>query len=55
MVGEGYGELRDAALLVRDGRIAWMGPEAKLPAGFVEAREIDLGGGNIRLFKTRPA
>ena len=44
MVGEGYGELRDAALLVRDGRIAWMGPEAKLPAGFVEAREIDLGG-----------
>ena len=28
----GYGELRDAALAVRDGRIAWLGPRRALPA-----------------------
>jgi imidazolonepropionase len=27
------GELRDAALVVRDGRIAWLGPERTLPTG----------------------
>jgi imidazolonepropionase len=27
----GYGELRDAAIAVRDGRIAWFGPQAQAP------------------------
>jgi imidazolonepropionase len=27
----GYGEIRDAAIAVKDGRIAWLGPEAALP------------------------
>lgn len=41
----GYGELRDAALLVRDGRIAWLGAEEALPAGLDVAVEIDGEGG----------
>lgn len=46
----GYGELRDAALLIRDGRIAWLGREADLPArgSFPfdgEMAEIDGDGG----------
>lgn len=41
----GYGELRDAALLVRDGRIAWLGAESALPAGLDVAVEIDGAGG----------
>jgi imidazolonepropionase len=28
----GYGEIRDAAIAVKDGRIAWLGPRAALPA-----------------------
>jgi imidazolonepropionase len=41
MVG-GYGELRDAAIAVRDGRIAWLGPRDQAPAG---ARSVhDCGG-----------
>ncbi|MBP1207292.1 imidazolonepropionase [Duganella sp. 1411] len=28
----GYGEIRDAAIAVKDGRIAWLGPAAALPA-----------------------
>ncbi|MEO5934461.1 MAG: imidazolonepropionase, partial [Duganella sp.] len=28
----GYGEVRDAAIAVKDGRIAWLGPVAALPA-----------------------
>jgi len=31
----GYGEVRDGALAVRDGRIAWLGPRDELPAGHV--------------------
>ncbi|WP_317205412.1 imidazolonepropionase [Janthinobacterium sp.] len=31
MVG-GYGEIRDAAIAVKDGKIAWLGPRAALPA-----------------------
>ncbi|MBO7942477.1 hypothetical protein JTP77_042235, partial [Streptomyces sp. S9] len=30
--GAGYGEIADAALAWRDGRIAWLGPRAQLPA-----------------------
>ncbi|OON60519.1 imidazolonepropionase [Massilia sp. KIM] len=38
---EGYGELQDAALAVKDGRIAWLGPRAQAPRA---AREHDCGG-----------
>ena len=42
--GEPYGAIEDAAILIRDGRIAWVGPRADLPAH--AAAEIDrLGGG----------
>lgn len=41
----GYGEIRDAALLIdADERIGWMGPERDLPAGLDAASEIDCGG-----------
>lgn len=39
-----YGEIRDAAIAVRDGRIAWLGPRAALPAGARAAVEHDGGG-----------
>ena len=29
--GQGYGEIRDAAIAVKDGAIAWLGPRANLP------------------------
>jgi imidazolonepropionase len=41
---DGYGEIRDAALAVKDGRIAWLGPRAALPAQ-LEARVVHDGGG----------
>ena len=38
---DGYGELRDGAIAVRDGRIAWLGPRAQAP----QASEVrDCGG-----------
>lgn len=37
----GYGEQRDAALAVKDGRIAWIGPRAQAPRA---AQERDCGG-----------
>lgn len=40
-----YGSVRDAALTVADGRIAWLGRERELPAGCQAMREIDAGGG----------
>ena len=40
MVG-GYGEIEDAALAVRDGRIAWIGPGAAKP---LASSEYDCGG-----------
>ena len=30
-MAEGYGEIRDAAIAVKDGRIAWLGPKAEAP------------------------
>lgn len=40
----GYGEIHDGAIAVRDGRIAWMGKRADLPAGCHAAVEHDAGG-----------
>ncbi|GAB3268731.1 imidazolonepropionase [Chitinimonas naiadis] len=40
-----YGVLRDAALLMRDGRIAWLGREADLPADLGEYEVVDGEGG----------
>ncbi len=43
MVG-GYGLIRDAALVMEGGRIAWIGPLSDLPTGFAAAERHDLGG-----------
>ena len=40
----GYGELRDGAVAVRDGRIAWIGARSALPSGTSAAVEHDAGG-----------
>jgi len=40
----GYGEIRDAALAVRAGRIVWLGRRADLPAELQADRIIDGGG-----------
>ena len=42
MAGDGLGLVERGALAVRDGRIAWVGPEAELPAG--EGPETDCEG-----------
>jgi imidazolonepropionase len=39
---QGYGELRDGAIAVRDGRIAWLGPRAQAPRAAV----VHDGGGS---------
>ncbi|WP_246479676.1 imidazolonepropionase [Niveibacterium microcysteis] len=44
-VGEGYGTVRNAALAWRDGTIAWLGPEAELPAEFSALPPHDGAGG----------
>jgi imidazolonepropionase len=44
MTGDGIGAIRDAALAVRDGRIAWLGPAAALPAGTAVHSDRDGGG-----------
>jgi imidazolonepropionase len=43
-MAEGYGEIRDAAIAVKDGRIAWLGPQAELPSR--QAGAVHDGGGN---------
>jgi imidazolonepropionase len=42
---DGYGEIRDGAIAVKDGRIAWLGPQARMPQ---DARAVTVhdGGGN---------
>jgi imidazolonepropionase len=42
---DGYGEIRDAAIAVKDGRIAWLGPQAQMPQ---DARAVTVhdGGGS---------
>ncbi|MYM29975.1 imidazolonepropionase [Duganella sp. CY15W] len=44
MVG-GYGEIRDAAIAVKDGRIAWLGAQADMPQG-AQAVTVHDGGGS---------
>lgn len=45
-MADGYGEIRDGAIAVRDGRIAWLGQRAELPAGALEsAGAVHDGGG----------
>ena len=39
-----YGEIRDGALAIKDGRIAWLGRQSDLPAHY-QANEIFDGGG----------
>src|SRR5574343_780686 len=41
---DGYGEVRDGAIAVRDGRIAWLGPMEQLPADGQAARVHDGAG-----------
>jgi imidazolonepropionase len=41
----GYGEIRDGAIAVRDGRIAWIGQRSELPAGSRATIEHDGRGG----------
>ena len=36
--------VENAAVVVRDGAVAWVGPEADLPAGLGDAAELDAGG-----------
>lgn len=40
-----YGRIDGGALIVADGRIAWLGKESELPAGLQAKREIDGEGG----------
>ena len=45
MAGTGsYDLIPDGAVVVRDGRIVWVGPRADLPAGLRVVEELDLGG-----------
>jgi imidazolonepropionase len=43
--GSSYCEVRDAAIAVKDGRIAWLGPQAEMPAG-AQAVTVHDGGGS---------
>jgi imidazolonepropionase len=43
--GAPYGAVRDGALAVRDGRIAWIGPRSELPQALRTSTELDGGGG----------
>ena len=44
-MAEAHAEIRNGALLIRDGRIAWLGTEAALPAGIGDCEEVDGHGG----------
>lgn len=38
---DGYGEIRDAAIAVKDGKIAWLGAQSELPAEYGAAKTHD--------------
>ncbi|MFZ6769045.1 imidazolonepropionase [Undibacterium sp. Di26W] len=38
---DGYADIRDAAIAVKDGKIAWLGLQAELPAGYITAKTHD--------------
>ncbi|MBC3908621.1 imidazolonepropionase [Undibacterium umbellatum] len=38
---DGYGEIKDAAIAVKDGRIVWLGSRSELPAEYVVAKTHD--------------
>ncbi|MFZ6657039.1 imidazolonepropionase [Undibacterium sp. TJN19] len=38
---EGYGEIRDAAIAVKDGKIVWLGQQGNLPAGYSASKTHD--------------
>ncbi|NGZ82743.1 imidazolonepropionase [Duganella aceris] len=44
-MADGYGEIRDAAIAVKDGNIAWLGAQADLPPG-AQAVTVHDGGGS---------
>jgi imidazolonepropionase len=44
-MADGYGEIRDAAIAVKDGRIAWLGPQAGMSGG-AQAVTVHDGGGS---------
>ncbi|MEC5216994.1 imidazolonepropionase [Actimicrobium sp. GrIS 1.19] len=44
-MADGYGEIRDGAIAVQDGRIAWLGARADLPAGASATITHDGNGG----------
>lgn len=39
--------IADAALVIRDGRVAWAGHDRDLPAGLAETAELDAGGAAV--------
>jgi imidazolonepropionase len=44
-MADGYGEIRDGAIAVKDGRIAWLGPQAGMPQD-AQAVTVHDGGGS---------
>ncbi|GJJ01353.1 imidazolonepropionase [Duganella rhizosphaerae] len=43
-MADGYGEIRDAAIAVKDGKIVWLGPQAEMPPGVLATTAHDGGG-----------
>lgn len=41
------GVVEDGAVLIEDGKVAWVGPERRLPADLGEVEELDAGGGCV--------
>ena len=40
-MADGYGEIRDAAIAVKDGKISWLGAQADLPTGYQASVQYD--------------
>lgn len=41
---EAYGQIQDAAIVVEDAQIAWVGPRGDLPSQYDSLRAHSLGG-----------